>query len=202
MLGPLGFTQAPPHADLKGSTRHIFFQRVDDPGVSPDAETDLHWRSQDVLGRARRHDRPLAWFVPHVPKRVRRDFADGHAAPVLLHEAVPASGLADADFTALTAWVEKGAALGPAPAVVPRQCRDCGDRSTIAIAGRREDRVHAACGSCCECYCPIGDGGDAFQACGELRSERCTRCGWCRICGPAVNWMCRWLLLPVLGLRP
>ncbi|MFJ9777170.1 hypothetical protein ACIRVF_39050 [Kitasatospora sp. NPDC101157] len=183
MLGPLGFTQAPPHADLKGATQRTFFLRVDDPGVSPDAKGDLWWRSQDVLGWANRHDRPLAWLAPHFPNQVRRDFADGHAAPALLHEVDPAAGLTDADFTALTTWAEKVAALELAPAVVPRRCRDCGDRSTTVIAGRREDRVHAACGSCCECYCPIGDGSDAFQACGDLESERCAHCGWCRVCG-------------------
>ncbi|WP_338704352.1 hypothetical protein V2W30_41270 (plasmid) [Streptomyces sp. Q6] len=65
--------------------------------------------------------------------------------------------------------------------VVPVECRDCGSRETTVLDGRRVDRVHGRCGSCCECFCP-GPTDDTFQPCGDLESEQCTACRCCLVC--------------------
>ncbi len=65
--------------------------------------------------------------------------------------------------------------------MLPRRCRDCGDRGTVVLDGRRRDRVHEECGSCCECYCPAPTD-DAFQPCGELMRQQCPDCRACLVC--------------------
>ncbi|MBC3844739.1 hypothetical protein GXW82_44610 [Streptacidiphilus sp. 4-A2] len=180
LLGPLGLAVLPPSVPLQ---KGPFFMRLDNPGVSPHADDDQWWRAQGILGWSRGHDRPLAWLAPHFAPGVPAEVARHHAAPVLLHEVDPATGLTDADFTTLEHWARQVAALPPAPVVVPRRCRDCGGRSTTVVDGRRVDRVHDRCGSCCECYClDRSDRSGDFSACGDLAEESCPDCRCCRIC--------------------
>ncbi|MFF8697206.1 hypothetical protein ACF08W_33895 [Streptomyces sp. NPDC015144] len=102
--------------------------------------------------------------------------------PLLPYAVAPVTGLTAQDLRALREWVREMDELpDPAP-VRPRRCRDCGERGTVVIGGRRRDRVHEKCGSCCECYCPDSSPGDAFQPCGDLMREQCLDCRCCRVC--------------------
>ncbi|MFJ9521836.1 hypothetical protein ACIRPK_26730 [Kitasatospora sp. NPDC101801] len=187
LLPALGLTRLPALIPLREQT---FFVRLDDPGRSlENPELDLDWRGEDVLAAASLHrvgaDRPFAWLTGGFTDWIKRTLPGAHAAPVLLHEVDHRTGLTDADFAKLTAWAVAVAARPPVPELRLRRCRDCGDRSSIVVDGRREDRTHGACGSCCECYCPDpqSDGSDRFQPCGDLERERCQACGFCANCG-------------------
>ncbi|MEV7122239.1 hypothetical protein [Kitasatospora griseola] len=187
LLPALGLTRMPAIIPLRAQT---FFVRLDDPGLSlDDPADDLAWRAEDILAAAglRRAgaDRPLAWLAGGFTDRLKRTLPPAHAAPLLLHEVDHTTGLTPADFAKLAAWATAVAARPPVPELRLLRCRDCGERSSIVIDGRREDRTHEVCGSCCECYCPDpqSDGGDRFQPCGDLERERCPECGWCSNCG-------------------
>ncbi len=97
------------------------------------------------------------------------------------HAVGPAVGITAADLQSLRAWAEKMDMLPEPEPVAPRRCLDCGGRDTTVVHGRRVDRVHARCGSCCECHCP-GPADTAFQPCGDLRSEQCPTCRCCLVC--------------------
>ncbi|WP_234355461.1 hypothetical protein [Streptomyces sp. MMG1522] len=102
--------------------------------------------------------------------------------PLLPYAVDPAAGLTADDVAALREGVREMDALPPPALVVPRRCRDCGDRGTVVVSeGCRVDRVHEACGSCCECYCP-SPADDRFQPCGDLMRQQCPACRCCLVC--------------------
>lgn len=136
------------------------------------------------LSWARTHDRPVAWVRAHGHHReeIRRTTAYlSTVGPVLAHAVDPAAGITAADLQALREWARTMDALPEPAPVVPRRCRNCGDRGTTVLNGRRTDRVHGACSSCCECYCP-GPTDDQYQPCGDLTRQQCPSCRCCRVC--------------------
>ncbi|MBV7674088.1 hypothetical protein STHAL_32085 [Streptomyces halstedii] len=172
LLPALGWETLPPLVPMPYTAR-THYMRVDDPGRSPEAAGGLHWRAEELISWARTHDRPVAWVRAgdHHKAEVRHTSAYlPTVGPVLAHAVVPAAGITAADLQSLRTWAEKMHALPDPEAVAPRRCRDCGSRDTTVVTGRRVDRVHARCGSCCECYCP-GPGDTTFQPCGDLMSE-------------------------------
>ncbi|MFH8439315.1 hypothetical protein ACH4A3_29340 [Streptomyces sp. NPDC018007] len=186
LLPALGWDTLPPMVPLRETGREHYL-RVEDPGVSPYAEDNLAWRAGEIAWWAQSHDRPVAWVragdhhVREVDRAAQRTYST--VGPLLPYAVDPAAGLTADDVAALRKWGRKmGALPTPAP-VVPRRCRDCGDRSTIVIGGRRRDRVHEACGSCCECYCPSPtDDSGHFQPCGDLMRQQCPECRCCLAC--------------------
>ncbi|MFD7747815.1 hypothetical protein ACFV2V_25160 [Streptomyces sp. NPDC059698] len=102
------------------------------------------------------------------------------AAPIPLHCA-PFSHDPAEDVTVLREWVQAMEALPEPASVVPRHCPDCGGRGTVVIDGRRRDRVHGACGSCCECSCPTPTD-NRYQPCGSLTRQQCPACRCCMVC--------------------
>ncbi|MGJ5899408.1 hypothetical protein ACSCBZ_46835 [Streptomyces niveiscabiei] len=181
LLPALGWETVPPLVPLRHTGR-THYMRVDDPGLSPEARGDLRWRAEEVISWARTHDRPVAWVRggDHHQEAVRRTCLST-VGPLLAYAVDPAAGVTAADLEKLRAWAEEMSALPVPDVVVPVRCRDCGTCGTTVIDGRREDRVHGRCGSCCECYCPaLAD--DVFQVCGDLRSEQCPSCRCCLVC--------------------
>ncbi|MET8747263.1 hypothetical protein [Streptomyces sp. NPDC004728] len=183
LLPALGWESVPPLVPMR-HTAVIHYMRVDDPGLSPEAAGDLHWRAEEIISWARTHDRPVAWVRAgdHHQEEVRRITAYlSTVGPVLAHAVGSDAGLTAADLQALRSWAQEMDALAEPDPVVPRQCQDCGGRDTTVVNGRRIGRVHGRCGSCCECYCP-GPADDAFQPCGDLMSEQCLSCRCCLVC--------------------
>ncbi|HWU09943.1 MAG TPA: hypothetical protein VN520_26820 [Streptomyces sp.] len=190
LLPALGWDTLPPMVPLR-ETGAVHYLRADDPGLSPYTEDDLARQAEEIGSWAQTHDRPVAWVRPgdHHVREVRRAALRTYAAvgPLLPYAVDPVRGLTADDVQALQEWVrEVGELPEPAP-VVPRRCRDCGDRSTRVspipgtLRGRRHDRVHAACGSCCECYCQAPTD-DTFQPCGDLMRQQCPACRCCLVC--------------------
>ncbi|MFJ1894462.1 hypothetical protein [Streptomyces sp. NPDC088170] len=186
LLPALGWESVPPLVPMP-HTSTVHYMRVEDPGRSPDAAGDLHWRAEEIASWARTHDRPVAWVraLDHHREELRQTTAYLSAVgPVLAYAVDPVTGITPADLRALREWAREMEALPEPVPVVPRRCRDCGDRSTTVIGGRRIDRVHGGCGSCCECYCPgpTDDDGGAFQPCGDLMRQQCSACRCCLVC--------------------
>ncbi|WP_327180406.1 hypothetical protein OG599_35070 (plasmid) [Streptomyces sp. NBC_01335] len=183
LLPAFGWETLPPLVPLR-ETGSVHYLRVEDPGRCPDAKTALYCRSEEIVSWARTHDRPVAWVRAgaHHQEQLRRTLGYLSAVgPLRAHPVAPATGLTAADLDALREWARE-MSLRPEPApVVPRRCRDCGDRSTTVRDGRRADRVHARCGSCCECWCP-DPSEDRFQPCGDLLREQCPDCRCCLNC--------------------
>ncbi|MYX04234.1 MULTISPECIES: hypothetical protein [unclassified Streptomyces] len=186
LLPALGWDTLPPMVPLR-NTGTVHYLRVDDPGRFPDAEDDLRWRTEEIAFWAQTHDRPVAWVragdhhEQEVRSAARRMYST--VGPLLPYAVAPAAGLTADDLQALRAWVREMDALPELAPVVPRRCRDCGDRRTIVLDGRRRDRVHEECGSCCECYCPApGDDTGTFQPCGDLMRQQCPDCRSCLVC--------------------
>ncbi|WP_328723547.1 hypothetical protein OHT52_31275 [Streptomyces sp. NBC_00247] len=126
----------------------------------------------------------MAWVRAgaHHQEQLRRTLGYLSAVgPVLAHPVAPAARVTAADLDAPRTWAREMALLPEPAPVVPRRYRDCGDRSTTVRDGRRADRVHARCGSCCECWCP-DPSEDRFQPCGDLIREQCPGCRCCRSC--------------------
>ncbi|WP_457467482.1 hypothetical protein [Streptomyces sp. TE4109] len=183
LLPALGWETVPPMVPLR-HTATIHYMRVEDPGRSPDAAAGLHWRAEEIVSWARTHDRPVAWVraQDHHREEIRRTTAYlSTVGLVLAHAVDPAAGITAADLQALREWAREMEALPEPAPVVPRRCRDCGDRGTTVLNGRRVDRVHDTCGSCCECYCP-GPTDDQYQPCGDLIQQQCPGCRCCRVC--------------------
>lgn len=184
LLPALGWEAVPPLVPLRDTGR-IHYMRVDDPGRSPEARGDLRWRAEEVIAWARTHDRPVVWVRGGDHHREATRSITSYLStvgPVLAYAVDPAAGVTAADLEAVRAWAVEMGTLPVPEVVVPVTCRDCGGSGTTVIDGRREDRVHDRCGSCCECHCP-GPGDDAFQsACGHLRSEQCLSCRCCLAC--------------------
>ncbi|MFD3820235.1 hypothetical protein ACFWRZ_34680 [Streptomyces rubiginosohelvolus] len=184
LLPALGWESVPPMVPLRHSGTEPYV-RVEDPGRSPDAADVLRWRTEEIACWAQTHDRPVAWVrardhhVQEVRSAARSMYST--VGPLLPYAVDPATGLTADDVQALRAWVREMDALPEPAPVVPRPCRDCGDRRTIVLNGRRRDRVHGACGSCCECYCPAPTD-DAFQPCGDLMRQQCPDCRCCTVC--------------------
>ncbi|MFK0150341.1 hypothetical protein ACIQUZ_35210 [Streptomyces griseus] len=184
LLPALGWETLPPMVPLR-HTAAVHYMRVDDPGRSPDAVDALRWRTEEIASWARTHDRPVAWVragdhhAREVRDPARRMY--GTVGPLLPYGVDPAAGLTAGNVRALHAWVREMDGLPEPAPVVPRRCRDCADRGTNVLDGRRVDRVHAKCGSCCECYRPT-PADDAHQPCGDLRREQCSACRCCRVC--------------------
>ncbi|MFF7366042.1 hypothetical protein [Streptomyces sp. NPDC008125] len=185
LLPALGWASVPPLVPLR-ETGSVHYLRAEDPGRCPDAGIDLRFRSEEIVAWARTHDRPVAWVRAgnHHQAELRRTLSYLSAVgPVLAHPVAPAAGLTAADLDALREWTQKMALLPEPAPVVPRRCRDCGDRSTTVRDGRRVDRVHARCGSCCECWCPDpAEKQSQFQPCGDLMREQCPDCRCCLNC--------------------
>ncbi|WP_239481902.1 hypothetical protein [Streptomyces sp. CS014] len=166
-------------------TATVHYLRVDAPGAFPDAENELRWRTEEITLWAQTHDRPVAWVRAgdhherEVRSAARRTYST--VGPLLPYAVAPAAGLTAGDLQALRAWVREMDALPEPAPVVPRRCRDCGDRGTIVLNGRRRDRAHAECGSCCECHCPAPTD-DTFQPCGDLMRQQCPDCRSCLVC--------------------
>ncbi|MFJ3882955.1 hypothetical protein ACIPW5_36590 [Streptomyces sp. NPDC090077] len=182
LLPALGWEAVPPMIPLP-STGSVHYMRVDDPGRSPDAEDGLPWRAEEIASWARTHDRPVAWVRAGDEHREAVRLTTSYLStvgPVLAYGVDPALGITPADLAALREWAQQMERLPEPAPVTPRRCRDCGDRRTTVIGGRRVDQVHDVCGSCCECYCPGAD--DAFQPCGDLRREQCLDCRCCLVC--------------------
>ncbi|MEW9515062.1 hypothetical protein [Streptomyces bacillaris] len=140
LLPSLGLDTVPPLAPLR------------DPRA-----TAVRSRARKVVLWAHSHDRPVAWVragdhhVQEVTGTFRRLYST--VGPLLPYAVDPATGLTPADVQALRAWVQEMDTLPTRTPVVPRRCRDCGERGTGVLDGRRVDNVHESCGSCCECYC-------------------------------------------------
>nr|WP_009998626.1 hypothetical protein [Streptomyces clavuligerus] len=183
LLPALGWRTLPPMVPLP-RTGTVHYLRAEDPGLSPEPEENLRRRAEEIASWARTHDHPVAWVRAHghhreaVHQAVRCFPTVG---PVFAHPVDPVTGITAADLRALRDWVEEMDALPEPVPVVTRRCRDCGDRGTTVARGRRIDRVHPACGSCCECYCPAPTD-DMFQPCGDLMRQQCPSCGSCRVC--------------------
>ncbi|MEV7715669.1 hypothetical protein [Streptomyces sp. NPDC088270] len=60
LLPALGWKSVPPLVPMR-HTSTVHYMRVEDPGRSPDASGDLHWRAEEIASWARTHDRPVAW---------------------------------------------------------------------------------------------------------------------------------------------
>ncbi|MFD7859144.1 hypothetical protein ACFV6B_33425 [Streptomyces microflavus] len=184
LLPALGWDSVPPMVPLR-HTAAVHYLRPDDPGRSPDAESELRWRTEEIASWAQTHDRPVAWVRAgtHHEREVRSAAQRMYATvgPLLPYAVDPAAGLTAGDLQALRAWVQEMDGLPEPAPVVPRRCRDCSDRGTVVLDGRRVDRVHAECGSCCECYCPA-PADDVFLPCGDLARQQCPDCGCCMVC--------------------
>ncbi|MET9607673.1 HAD domain-containing protein [Streptomyces sp. NPDC006512] len=63
----------------------------------------LHWKTRPLLAWAA--DRPFAWFDDEITPADGTWAAAHHPRPALLHRVDPRTGLTDADFDALTAWL-------------------------------------------------------------------------------------------------
>lgn len=184
LLPALGWDTVPPMVPLRRpSTAH--YLRPDNPALSPCAEDDLARRAEEIASWAQTHDRPVAWVragdhhAQAVRSAARRTYDT--AAPLLPYAVDAAVGLTAGDLQALRAWVREMDELPEPAPVVPRRCRDCGDRGTVVTDGRRRDRAHEECGSCCECYCPAPTD-DTHLPCGDLRREQCPDCRCCQVC--------------------
>ncbi|MFC9816495.1 hypothetical protein ACFVJM_31045 [Streptomyces virginiae] len=183
LLPALGWEAVPSMVPLPTSGS-VHYMRVEDPGTSPDAAADLAWRAEEIASWARAHDRPVAWVRAGDDHREvvhRLDSYYSTVGPVLAYGVDPSLGITPANLTALREWAKEMNALPEQEPVAPRRCRDCGDRATTVVSGRRVDRVHDACGSCCECYCPTATD-EAFQPCGDLSREQCPGCRCCLMC--------------------
>ncbi|MFF8747804.1 hypothetical protein [Streptomyces californicus] len=186
LLPALGWDAVPPMVPLR-ETHRDHYLRVDEPGMCPYAENALRWRAGEISVWAQTHDRPVAWVRAgdhHVREVASTARVYPTVGPLLPYAVDPAAGLTADDVAALREWVREMDAL-PTPAlVVPRRCRDCGDRGTVVVSGgRRVDRVHEECGSCCECYCPSPtDDSGRFQPCGDLMRQQCPDCSCCLVC--------------------
>ncbi|MFJ8848389.1 hypothetical protein ACIRFF_36510 [Streptomyces cyaneofuscatus] len=184
LLPALGWDTVPPLVPLR-HTGTVHYLRADDPALSPYAEHNLARRAEEIASWAQTHDRPVAWVragdhhAQAVRSAARRTYDT--VGPLLPYAVEPATGLTAGDLQALRAWVRKMDALPEPAPVIPRRCQDCGDRGTVVIGGRRVDRVHEECGSCCECYCPAPTD-DLFQPCGDLMRQQCPDCRSCLVC--------------------
>ncbi|MFJ9574491.1 hypothetical protein [Streptomyces bacillaris] len=140
LLPSLGWDTVPPLAPLR------------DPRA-----TEERSRAREIVLWAHSHDRPVAWVrageqhVREVTGTFRRLYST--VGPLLPYAVDPATGLTPADAQALRAWVAEMDMLPTPTPVVPRPCRDCGERGTDVIDGHRVDNVCESCGSCCECPC-------------------------------------------------
>ncbi|MEV7275219.1 hypothetical protein ACIQIG_33395 [Streptomyces bacillaris] len=184
LLPALGWDTVPPLVPLRnsGATHYL---RPDDRVLSPHADIYLRSRAEEIALWARTHDRPVAWVRAgdHHTRLVNSRFGLVYpiVGPLLPYAADPATGLTEGDLQALRQWLEEMDARPEPALVVPRRCRDCGDRGTTVHDGRRIDRVHPDCGSCCECYCPDPTD-DLFQPCGDLMRQQCPGCRCCIVC--------------------
>ncbi|MFJ3439452.1 hypothetical protein ACIPMU_38805 [Streptomyces cyaneofuscatus] len=184
LLPALGWDTVPPLVPLRvsGAAHYV---RPDDRVLSPLADDYLRRRAEEIAVWARTHDRPVAWVRAgdHHAREITGVSKPLYCTvgPLLPYAVDPAAGLTADDLQALHAWVQEMDDLPEPAPVVPRRCRDCGDRGTVVLDGRRVDRVHAECGSCCECYCPAPTD-DRFQPCGDLMRQQCPDCRACLVC--------------------
>lgn len=181
LLPALGWESVPPLVPLR-ETGSVHYLRVEDPGRRPDAGIDLRYRTEEIVSWARTM---TARWRESAPGTTR-----GRAAP---DPRLPVGGRAGPRAPrrpgrrahgrrpgrAAGVGAGDGSAAGAGPggaAPVP------GLRGPVHVRdGRRVDRVHARCGSCCECWCPA-PGDDKFQPCGDLMREQCPDCRCCRNC--------------------
>ncbi|MER6360782.1 HAD domain-containing protein [Kitasatospora sp. NPDC001527] len=82
---------------------------VDWPGPSGDEEPDvragLHWKTRALVAWA--GGRPFAWVDDEIGAADRAWVAAHHPGPALLHRVDPRTGLTDADYAVLDAWLRQ-----------------------------------------------------------------------------------------------
>ncbi|MBT2407361.1 MULTISPECIES: HAD domain-containing protein [unclassified Streptomyces] len=71
-----------------------------------DERDGLHWKTRTLLHWAA--GRPFAWVDDEITDADRTWVAAHHPGPTLLLHVDPRTGLTDADFTTLTAWLRTG----------------------------------------------------------------------------------------------
>ncbi|TFE47706.1 hypothetical protein E3E14_20000 [Streptomyces sp. ICN441] len=64
----------------------------------------LHWKTRRLVEWA--NGRPFIWVDDEIGAMDRQWVAAGHPGPSLLHRVDPARGLEEADFSALTGWLQ------------------------------------------------------------------------------------------------
>lgn len=64
----------------------------------------LHWKTRRLVEWA--NGRPFIWVDDEISATDRQWVAAGHPGPSLLHRVDPARGLEEADFSALTGWLQ------------------------------------------------------------------------------------------------
>ncbi|MFI8828145.1 HAD domain-containing protein [Streptomyces sp. NPDC053431] len=79
-------------------------------GVGVGSVGRLHWKTRPLVGRAA--GRPFVWLDDEITEADRRWVALHHPAPALLRRVDPRTGLTDADYAAVVAWVGEYGDLG------------------------------------------------------------------------------------------
>lgn len=85
LLPALGRDAVPPVVPLR-HTAAVHYLRPDGPSCSPDAESELRWRTEEIASWAQTHDRPVVWVRAgnHHEREVRSAARSAWPSPVLV----------------------------------------------------------------------------------------------------------------------